>query len=264
MKSFSEILREIRVLYSTGAYEKIEVSNLEELNLAMTIFPERAREAFVLAAETKSIYPFQELNSKELNKLRLIDARLALVVVTCAALGPNKLTVLEGIRSLKRQKELFAEKKTWTMTSNHLTGNAVDIAPLPISWEWGDFYPIADQMDAAADLWEIPLTWGSAWDQTTEQWDDSLTAQKHYKQIRRAQGRKATLDGPHWEIPASYQKGNKEAKDAIRGLQHKYNHINSLGVQILADGFYGDKTDAAVRELVNLMIDDPAKTLNRL
>jgi peptidoglycan LD-endopeptidase CwlK len=50
-------------------------------------------------------------------------------------------TVLEGIRNINRQRELFKAGKSTTMNSRHLTGHAVDLAPWPISWEMGRFLP---------------------------------------------------------------------------------------------------------------------------
>ena len=47
--------------------------------------------------------------------------------------------VIEGVRSLERQRALFAAGKSKTMNSRHLTGHAVDLAPVvkgQILWDW--------------------------------------------------------------------------------------------------------------------------------
>lgn len=44
-------------------------------------------------------------------------------------------TVLEGRRTMERQKELYAEGKTQTLNSKHLSGTAVDVVPYPVDWE---------------------------------------------------------------------------------------------------------------------------------
>jgi len=73
------------------------------------------------------------------------------------------MTVIEGIRNINRQRELVKTGKSTTMNSRHLTGHAVDIAPWPISWDWDEFYPIADAMKQAAEELEIDLEWGGDW-----------------------------------------------------------------------------------------------------
>ena len=44
-------------------------------------------------------------------------------------------TILEGRRTMERQQELFDAKKTQTLNSKHLSGNAVDVTPYPVDWE---------------------------------------------------------------------------------------------------------------------------------
>jgi len=46
-------------------------------------------------------------------------------------------TVLEGHRSMERQKQLFRDGKSKTLASKHLTqpSIAVDVMPYPIKWE---------------------------------------------------------------------------------------------------------------------------------
>ena len=45
------------------------------------------------------------------------------------------VTIIEGLRSKERQKELLAQGKSKTKYSKHLEGKAVDLAPYPIDWE---------------------------------------------------------------------------------------------------------------------------------
>jgi len=85
------------------------------------------------------------------------------VVELAISISEVDFTVLEGIRNINRQRELFKAGKSTTMNSRHITGHAVDLAPWPISWEWEDFYPIADAMKAAAEELEIDIVWGGDW-----------------------------------------------------------------------------------------------------
>ncbi len=57
----------------------------------------------------------------------------------------------------------MAEGKTKTLSSRHITGHAVDLAPWPISWDWDEFYPIADAMKQAADDLGVAIVWGGDW-----------------------------------------------------------------------------------------------------
>ncbi|HEN3639522.1 M15 family metallopeptidase [Yersinia enterocolitica] len=87
--------------------------------------------------------------------------------------------VIEGCRTVERQRELVKVGASQTMNSRHLTGHAVDMVPLPdgkVSWEWKYFYPMADAMTQAAAELGITVEWGGNW---------------------------TTLkDGPHFQLPA--------------------------------------------------------------
>ncbi|MCA3380204.1 MAG: M15 family metallopeptidase [Roseomonas sp.] len=112
-----------------------------------------------------------------------------------------------GLRTRERQAELMAKGVTQTMNSRHLTGHAVDLAPLDngdISWNWTHFFPMADTVAAAARVERVPLIWGGAWGRIVQDWPQggAKAAQAAYVAERRAAGRKPFLDGPHFELPA--------------------------------------------------------------
>lgn len=91
---------------------------------------------------------------------------------------PIDFTVLEGLRTAERQKQLFAAGATKTLNSRHLTGHAVDIAPVidgEVTFAWPPYYVLAGEVKAAALELGIPITWGGDW--------------------------KTFKDGPHWELP---------------------------------------------------------------
>ena len=73
-------------------------------------------------------------------------------------------TVIEGLRTLERQKKLLADGKSTTLNSRHITGHAVDMVPYPVDWEDLERFEImAEAMkQAAADL-DIPIIWGGDW-----------------------------------------------------------------------------------------------------
>jgi peptidoglycan L-alanyl-D-glutamate endopeptidase CwlK len=111
-----------------------------------------------------------------------------------------------GRRTVARQAELLAKGVTQTMNSRHITGHAVDLAPLvdgAVSWDWKHFFPMADAVADAARKEGVPLIWGGAWGRTVQDWPKggAKQAQDAYAAERRAAGRKPFLDGPHFELP---------------------------------------------------------------
>jgi len=106
------------------------------------------------------------LGSKSLAKLNGVHPDLVKVVTAAIKLSEVDFTVLEGLRTLTRQKQLFAAGATKTLNSRHLTGHAVDLGALiggTVRWDWPLYFKIADAMKAAAADLGIPLEWGGDW-----------------------------------------------------------------------------------------------------
>jgi len=73
---------------------------------------------------------------------------LVKVVMRALEISPLDFTVIEGLRTIKRQQELFASGASKTMKSRHIHGFAVDVAPLvagSIRWDW----PLYDRLIVA-------------------------------------------------------------------------------------------------------------------
>ena len=125
------------------------------------------------------------LGARSLSRLQGVHPDLVRVVKRAAAMSDLDFTVLEGLRTADRQKELMKQGATKTLNSRHLTGHAVDLAPMiggQISWDWPLYHRLAKIVKAAAAAEKVPLTWGGDW----------------------AKFR----DGPHWELPRKqYPKG---------------------------------------------------------
>ena len=102
---------------------------------------------------------------------------LIVLVATSIVASPVDFTVLEGRRTLQRQKQLVAEGRSRTLNSRHLTGHAVDVAPWvdgKVSWKESDFEILAGHFKAVAREIGIAVEWGGDW--------------------------KSFYDGPHWQI----------------------------------------------------------------
>ena len=106
------------------------------------------------------------LGSRSLRRLEGVHPDLVAVVKRAIAITEVDFTVLEGMRSLTRQRQLYSTGKSMTMNSRHLTGHAVDIAPWingSVSWDWGHYYPMASAMKQAAQELDVDLEWGGDW-----------------------------------------------------------------------------------------------------
>lgn len=118
------------------------------------------------------------LSEKSLRRLDGVHPDLVRVVKRAIEITPVDFLVVEGLRTKERQAYLLDAGKSRTMNSYHLTGHAVDIAPIAngkVSWEWKFFHPMAKAMKDAAKELNVDLTWGGDW---------------------------VTLkDGPHFQVP---------------------------------------------------------------
>lgn len=115
--------------------------------------------------------------------LQGVHADLVRVVRLALKLSPRDFTVIEGVRSKARQKQLFAQGATKTLNSRHLTGHAVDIVPYPLDWnDKQAFGELAKAMFAAAKQLKIPIRWGGDWNRNGRSDDEKF------------------YDGPHFEL----------------------------------------------------------------
>ena len=103
------------------------------------------------------------LNERSKRALQGVHPDLVRVVNRAAELMPGGFIITEGLRTKERQRELFAKGLSKTMNSRHLTGHAIDFAPLvdgDVSWKWPAFHPVAAAFKKAAAEWKIPIVWG--------------------------------------------------------------------------------------------------------
>ena len=112
-------------------------------------------------------------------RLERVHPDLVKVMRRAITMTPLDFTVLEGRRTIERQRALVARGASKTMNSRHLTGHAVDIAPLDedgdVSWDWPLYHQLAPIVKEAARLEGVPIEWGGDW--------------------------RSFKDGPHWQLP---------------------------------------------------------------
>lgn len=117
------------------------------------------------------------LGSRSLSRLEGVHPDLVKVVKRTADLSDIDFTVLEGLRTVARQKQLVAAGASKTMNSRHITGHAVDLAVLvkgQVRWDWPLYHKLAVHVKQAAVDLGIQIQWGGDW--------------------------KSFKDGPHWEL----------------------------------------------------------------
>lgn len=118
-----------------------------------------------------------DLSERDVKRLDGVHPDLIRVLRRLATFTTVPFFVVEGVRTVKRQRELVAKGASKTMKSRHLQGFAVDIAPVKDSWAWPQYYRLAPLVKQAAKLEGVPVEWGGDW------W--------------------SFKDGPHWQLPHS-------------------------------------------------------------
>lgn len=111
-------------------------------------------------------------------RMKGVHPDLVKVVELAIERTPIDFTVLEGLRTKERQIQLVDKGASKTLNSYHLTGHAVDIAPLvngKVTWDWAYYRQLAPVIKQAAVDLGVNITWGGDW--------------------------KSFPDGPHWQIP---------------------------------------------------------------
>lgn len=119
-----------------------------------------------------------KLSASSLAKLKGVHPDLVRVIKKAAEITKVEFAVIEGLRTLERQKQLVAAGASKTLKSRHLTGHAVDVVPLvdgKIRWDWPLYHKLAPFIQAAARAENVPIEWGGDW--------------------------KSFPDGPHWQLP---------------------------------------------------------------
>jgi len=146
-----------------------------------------------------------KLGQKSLKELKGVHADLLAVVNRAIELSVQDFTVHDGKRTLEEQKKYVAQGVSKTLDSRHLSGHAVDLVPFingKLRWEWEPIYKIADAVRTAAKELNIPIRWGGAWDISFTKSDGSPEdLVSDYTARRKKAGKKAFIDGPHFELP---------------------------------------------------------------
>ena len=146
-----------------------------------------------------------KLSKKSLAKLKGVNNDLVKVVKCAINLTSVDFGVICGLRTTEEQKALVEKGASQTMKSKHIDGLAVDLMAYVggrASWELSVYDNIADAMKEAAKLEDVKIRWGAAW-HINDIASTNLSmeeAMNEYIDLRRGQGRRPFIDGPHFEL----------------------------------------------------------------
>lgn len=112
---------------------------------------------------TKKVSGFK-FSVRSLKALDGVEPDLVRVAKRALQLSEIDFVVTEGLRSIERQKEMFAQKKSRTMLSKHLVGRAIDIMAIDPAeqdnWAWPLYEKIARAFKQAGKELGVPIAWG--------------------------------------------------------------------------------------------------------
>ena len=152
------------------------------------------------------------LGTRSVGRLKGVHPDLVKVVQRAIELTEQDFTVQEGVRSLALQKIYLKRGATKTLESKHRVqsdgyGHAVDLVPIikgQPRWEWNLIYPVAVAMATASKELGVELVWGGVWDRELDDLPKTVEGIKAavdaYTDRRRAAGKSAFIDGPHYQL----------------------------------------------------------------
>jgi len=156
-----------------------------------------------------------KLSKRSLDRLEGVDERLQSVVKSAIHMTEIDFGVICGMRTVDEQRALVKSGASQTMKSRHLEGKAVDLmAYVQTSegsracWELNVYDNIADAMAQAAKDAGVAICWGASWSTGTipypmdiRHWNGTMEdAMNAYIDKKRAMGKRAFMDGPHFEL----------------------------------------------------------------
>ena len=147
-----------------------------------------------------------KLSRRSLDRLEGVDDRLVAIVQHAITVTKTDFGVIQGLHTIGQQRELVAKGASQTMKSKHIQ----KVLPVDLmayingrgSWELNLYDDLADAMADGANAVGCKVRWGAAWHiDNIGDWDGTAEdAMNAYIDLRRSQGRRPFIDGPHFEL----------------------------------------------------------------
>ncbi len=125
-----------------------------------------------------------------------VDQRLVDIAQEACQALPFDVIVVEGVRTIQRQRDLYAQGRTkpgkivtWTMNSKHIDGLAVDLAPYDHETKqilWGDvlkFNDLIRSMLRVAAAHKVKIRSGADWNQNGVLRENRETDSPHFELV---------------------------------------------------------------------------------
>jgi peptidoglycan L-alanyl-D-glutamate endopeptidase CwlK len=139
------------------------------------------------------------------SEVKLVDVDENLVAVARLALtySPVDFGITCGLRTQHEQNQLLATGKTQVRHSRHQDGMAIDVVAYvggKVTWDLEHYITIADAFAKACKELNVKVRWGGAWSHNLDE-HTGTEAHEAYVSLRKSEGRRPFIDGPHFEIP---------------------------------------------------------------
>jgi peptidoglycan L-alanyl-D-glutamate endopeptidase CwlK len=151
-----------------------------------------------------------------------VHPALTAIIEEAIALTEQDFTVHDGLRTEAEQRDYVRRGVSKTMNSKHMKqadgfSHAFDLVPFingKLRWEWKPIFVIAAAVRKALDKVNadraavgknpVKVIWGGVWDRDFASIPadpkEMEKAVNSYVARRRALGKTAFIDGPHWEL----------------------------------------------------------------
>lgn len=153
----------------------------------------------------------RKYSARSLKNLNGIHPDLRRVMDRALQTSPIDFVVIEGLRSVERQKQLVAKGASKTMNSRHITGHAVDVAPIgpngKMAFDWPLYHRLAPTIKEAAAKEGVAIVWGGDW--------------------------KTFKDGPHFELDRAVYP-DEDWKSSSKPVEDRKSPAQSTTVQASA------------------------------
>jgi peptidoglycan L-alanyl-D-glutamate endopeptidase CwlK len=107
-----------------------------------------------------------KFGERSLKNLQGVHPDLEMLMLQSIKDSPYDFAITEGVRSPERQRELYAQGKSLTLMSRHLTGKAVDImiyANGKGTWELKYYKEVTDHIKLKAKELDVSIICGIDW-----------------------------------------------------------------------------------------------------